>query len=260
MPSLGLLPPAILAALAGLTSPSPELPRLPAHCYGAALPARIPAEPPQHLQASIGTERSCTPASHEPHTPCCPSTVHGTSWKRFHHQPARSTGCRSSPCSAAEHRRCFEGSEWVPVPGRSKRLSLRVTLSAHHESWQPKRPDAPGRRGSHQQGDAKNRSAAAGSSQRETAPLRFLMLKAKERGLLAMQPAASWLLLLFYFAKTLEYIRAKHEWLLLKLSLFNSKNEVLGHLYSTALEFFSTYRATKRLLQSCVSIRPTELC
>lgn len=238
VPSLGLLPPAILAALAGLTSPSPELPRLPAHCYGAALPARIPAEPPQHLQASIGTERSRTPASHEPHTaPCCPSTVHGTSWKRFHQQPVRSTGCRSSPCSAAEHRRCFEGGEWAPVPGRSKRLSLRVTLSAHHESWQPKRPDAPGRRGSHQQGDAKNRSAAAGSSQRETAPLRFLMLKAKERGLLAMQPAASWLLLLFYFAKTLEYIRAKHEWLLLKLSLLIVKMKFLGICTQQHLSF-----------------------
>lgn len=220
MPSLGLLLPAILAALAGLTSPFPGLPRLPAHCYGAALPARIPAEPLRHLQASIRTGRGCAPAGHEPETaPCCPSTVPGTSWKRFHHQLARPTGCRSSPCSAAEHRRCLEGGEWAPVPGRRKWLSLRVTLSAHHESWQPKQPDALGRHRSHQQGDAKNRSAAAGSSQRETVPLKFLMLKARERGLPAMHPAAPGLLLHFYFAKTLEYSRAQQEWLLLKLSL-----------------------------------------
>lgn len=37
----------------------------------------------------------------------------------------------------------------------------------------------------------KSRPAAAGSSRRETVALRFLMLKAKERGLPATQPFAS---------------------------------------------------------------------
>lgn len=117
------------------TPPFPGLPRLTRAARGVLCLPEI-----QQNQASTFREAPCPrgvtrqPAPSQRQQPRCPSTgpVQETSCKRFHLQPARFTGRRSSHRSAAKHRRCFKGSEWARVSGRRERLSPRVTSSAHH--------------------------------------------------------------------------------------------------------------------------------
>lgn len=195
--------PSGLSALRGSAPLRPSWPGLPAPT------ALCPPEIGQDSRARSGHHPDQGRVTHG--QPGGPGTAPGDE-PRATPSPAGATrGVRDPPQSAADVPRqradVSAGQTRAAVTaGDSQRPSPALAATAA--------PGAPGGRRSDREGDGRSGPAAAVSSQRETAPLRVTMPKAKERGL-----PASRLLIRFYFAKTLEHSRAQRELLPLKLPL-----------------------------------------